>query len=80
MTTCSSSQMIEYSTRHLSISCYSIKMFDNFMADHYHSWDLVYTDASSGSHIFIGDVQAAVDQDFLLSQRIKTGTGEATQL
>lgn len=42
------------------------------MADDYHSWDLVYTDVSSGSHIFIGDVQAAVDQDFLSMQGIKT--------
>jgi len=55
-------------------------MFDNFMAEDYHSWDLVYTDASSGGHLFIGDVQAAVDEEFLQAQRIRTGTGEETQL
>jgi hypothetical protein len=55
-------------------------MFDNFMADDYHSWNLVYTDAFTGSHIFIGDVQAAVDQDFLEGQRIKTGKSEVSQL
>lgn len=55
-------------------------MFDNYMAEDYHSWDLVYTDASSGSHLFIGDVQAAADGEFLRTQRIRTGTGEETQL
>ena len=50
------------------------------MADDYHSWDLVYTDVPSGSHIFIGDVQAAVDKDFLSAQGIKTGTRKSTQL
>ena len=55
-------------------------MFDNFMADDYPSWDLVYTHLSSRSRIFIGDVQAAVDQDFLSMQGIKTGMSEVTQL
>lgn len=49
-------------------------MIDNFFEDSYHSYDKVYDHPDAGASIFLGDMQAALDDDFLRNQKIKTGT------
>lgn len=48
-------------------------MFDNFVQEKYHSYDRVFTHPVTGHAIFIGDVQAALDLDFLMQNKIHTG-------
>jgi hypothetical protein len=40
-------------------------MFDNFVEGNYHPADKVYTHSPTGSHLFIGDAQSALDLSFL---------------
>jgi hypothetical protein len=57
-------------------------MIDNFFEDSYHSYhsyDRVYEHPESGSSIFLGDMQAAMDYDFLRNQHIRMGTSGLTQ-
>lgn len=49
-------------------------MIDNFFEDSYHSYDKVYDHPETGKSIFLGDMQSALDHDFLRNQNIKTGT------
>ena len=48
-------------------------MFDNFVEETYHPYDLVYTHPQYNQHIFIGDAQSALDTTFLHEQAIRTG-------
>ena len=48
-------------------------MFDNFIEDNYHPCDKVYHHQESGNGIYIGDVQSALDINFLHQTKIKTG-------
>lgn len=49
-------------------------MFDNFIEDNpYHSSDAVFVHPENGNRIFLGDIQAALDFDFLKANNIKTG-------
>lgn len=44
---------------------YNKRMIDNFFEeDSYHSYDKVYTDMVSQHSIYLGDAQAAMDNDF----------------
>lgn len=50
-------------------------MIDNFFEeDRYHSYDNVYTNVLSQHHIYLGDAQAAMDNDFHMRCQIQTGT------
>lgn len=50
-------------------------MFDNFIEDNpYHSSDAVFTHPENKNQIYIGDVQAALDFDFLRTNNIRTGS------
>ena len=49
-------------------------MIDNFFEDSYHSYDKVYIHPESKNCIYIGDMQSAIDDDFLCNHRIKTGS------
>lgn len=50
-------------------------MIDNFFEeDSYHSYDKVYTDMVSQHSIYLGDAQAAMDNDFHMRCQIQTGT------
>ena len=48
-------------------------MIDNFFEDNYHSYDKVYVHSSTRSSIFLGDMQSALDYDFLSQNNVKTG-------
>ena len=48
-------------------------MIDNFFEDNYHSYDRVYIHPETNRHIYLGDMQSALDDDFLSSHSIKTG-------
>ncbi len=48
-------------------------MFDNFIEETYHPYDLVYTHPQYNHHIFIGDAQSALDTAFLQEKDIRTG-------
>ena len=53
-------------------------MFDNFIEDNpYHSSDSVFVHPNSRNRIFLGDIQAALDFDFLKASNIKTGNSKA---
>jgi hypothetical protein len=49
-------------------------MFDNFFEDSYHSYNKVYVHPETFNCIFLGDMQSAIDADFLKQQHIRTGT------
>ena len=52
-------------------------MFDNFIEDNpYHSSNAVFIHPENNIRIFIGDVQAALDFDFLRTNNIKTGSSK----
>ena len=53
-------------------------MFDNFFEDNYHSYNKVYVHPETFNGIFLGDMQSAIDADFLSQQRIRTGTSTST--
>ena len=48
-------------------------MIDNFFEDNYSSCDKVYQHPESHKHIYIGDMQAALDDDFLCNKNIRMG-------
>jgi hypothetical protein len=48
-------------------------MIDNFFEDNYHSYDNVYRHPETQKIIYLGDMQSALDNDFLHNQNIKTG-------
>ena len=48
-------------------------MIDNFFEDNYHSYDKVYVHSSTHFSIFLGDMQSALDYDFLSQNNVKTG-------
>jgi hypothetical protein len=48
-------------------------MIDNFFEDNYHSYDKVYEHPEYKKSIYIGDMQSALDDDFLSNKSIKTG-------
>jgi len=48
-------------------------MIDNYLEGSYHSWDEVYKSQKYNSSIYIGDVQSALDLEFLKDKNIKTG-------
>ena len=48
-------------------------MIDNFFEDNYHSYDKVYQHPETQKIIYLGDMQSAIDNDFLHNQKIKTG-------
>ena len=48
-------------------------MIDNFFQDNYHSYDKVYQHPETNWNIYLGDMQAALDDDFLRNKNIKTG-------
>lgn len=49
-------------------------MLDNFFEDSYHSYDKIYEHPETHTFIYLGDMQAALDDDFLHNKNIKTGT------
>jgi len=54
-------------------------MFDNFIEDNpYHSSDAVFFHPTK-NRIFIGDIQAALDLDFLKANHITTGNSKLMQ-
>lgn len=48
-------------------------MLDNFFEDNYHSYDKVYKHPETERIIYLGDMQSALDIDFLHNHNIKTG-------
>ena len=54
-----------------NLSCFKLisfrkySMFDNFVEEQYHSRDSVFVHPNTFNHIFIGDIQSALDLDFL---------------
>lgn len=48
-------------------------MIDNFFEENYHSYDRVYQHPDTHNFIYIGDMQSAIDDDFLRNNNIKTG-------
>ena len=48
-------------------------MFDNFVEEQYRSSDPVFTHPLTSNRIFIGDIQSALDLDFLKEYKITTG-------
>ena len=52
-------------------------MFDNFIENNpYHSSDAVFTHPETKNRIFIGDVQAALDFEFLRINNIRAGSSK----
>ena len=54
-------------------------MFDNFFQDNYQSYNKVYIHPETLNSIFLGDMQSAIDADFLSRQHVKTGTFKSIQ-
>jgi hypothetical protein len=50
-------------------------MFDNYIDDSntYQSFNLVYTHEETNNHIYIGDISAALNFEFIKMQHITTG-------
>jgi len=48
-------------------------MIDNFFEDNYHSYDEIYRHRQTHKIIYLGDMQSALDDDFLCNKNIKTG-------
>lgn len=48
-------------------------MIDNFFEDNYHSYDEIYRHPQTLKIIYLGDMQSALDDDFLCNKNIKTG-------
>lgn len=55
-------------------------MIGNFVEEGYHSFDAVFCHPRTMNTIFIGDVQAALDFDFLKDNNIRTGSNRMTKL
>lgn len=55
-------------------------MFDNFLEESYHPWDKIYTNSETGNCLYLGDVQSALDIEFLQTHNIKTGKYRSIQL
>lgn len=61
-----------------SCAGYNGRMFNNYLPQIYHSYDKILEQAGPLGSVFIGDINAALDLEFIASEGILTGKTPTT--